>query len=417
MTTPRKGIRRPAHTTAVVAAACLALVGCRFDGVGEMALPGGTGTGDDAIEVVVELPDVGTLTPNAQVKVGDIAVGTVREINAVDWHAEAVLSIEPDVELPANAVASVGVNTLLGASYVELSAPGDAKGVLADGDRIPLERGHAYPSTEQVLSAASVTLNGGGLEQISTITTELNRVLAGNDGAVGDLLPRLDGFLGALDEQRDDIIATVRDLATVSKKYAGQREVITRALDEIGPALAVLSDRRPDLTQALQALDGLAEVVVPLVRDVRDDLVADLENLRPVFEGILRAGDATVTALGFAVTFPFAPETVTNACRGSYCNLGLVLDLTNSALANGFITPDGTPGLPGFPGLDVGALLDSLGLGGTLSGVTGLLNGLQTTPSQQGGGTSAGEQSNEQSAAPGLPSLEGLLGGLTGGGN
>ena len=57
--------------------------------------------------VYVELPDVGTLTPNSQVKVGDIAVGTVTEINAVDWHAEAVLSLEPNVELPANSVASV----------------------------------------------------------------------------------------------------------------------------------------------------------------------------------------------------------------------------------------------------------------------------------------------------------------------
>jgi len=409
MTRSRAVRQRAVGRTAVLLAAGLALAGCSFDGVGELALPGGTGTDDDAIEVVVELPDVGTLTPNAQVKVGDIAVGTVREINAVDWHAEAVLSLEPDVELPANAVASVGVNTLLGASYVELAAPDRPKGELADGATIPLERGHAYPSTEQVLSAASVTLNGGGLEQISTITTELNRVLGGNEGAVGDLLPRLDAFLGALDEQRGDIIATVRDLASVSKKYAGQRQVITRALDEIGPALDVLSTERPDLTQALQALDGLADIVVPLVRDVRDDLVADLENLQPVMAGILEAGASTVSALGFAVTFPFAPETVTNACRGSYCNLGLVLDLTNSALMNGFITPDGSPGIPGFPGLDVGALLDALGLGGTLSGVDGLLNGLQSgDPTQASGG-------DPSPVAPPVPSLEGLLGGLTGG--
>jgi phospholipid/cholesterol/gamma-HCH transport system substrate-binding protein len=406
MTRRMTSVRRSARRAAVVVSACVALAGCRFDGVGEMALPGGTGTGDDAIEVVVELPDVGTLTPNSQVKVGDVAVGTVREINAVDWHAEAVLSLEPDVELPANAVASVGINTLLGASYVELTAPDRPKGELANGARIPLERGNAYPSTEQVLSAASVTLNGGGLEQISTITTELNRVLAGNNGAVGDLLPRLDSFLGALDGQRTDIIATVRDLATVSKKYAGQRQVIARALDEIGPALDVLSTERPDLTRALQALDGLSDVVVPLVRDVRDDLVADLENLQPVLDGILRAGDATVSALGFAVTFPFAPETVTNACRGSYCNLGLILDLTDSALVDGFVTPDGSLGLPGFPGLDVGALLDALGLGGTLNGIAGLLNGLQTGTGRTAGGAPP--------ATPPVLSLEGLLGGLTG---
>ncbi|RHW25676.1 hypothetical protein D0Z08_18035 [Nocardioides immobilis] len=194
--------------------------------------------------------------------------------------------------------------------------------------------------------------------------------------------------------------------------------MITRALDELGPAIDVLATERPDVTEALQALDGLADVVVPLVRDVRSDLVADLENLQPVLNGIVAAGDATVSALGFAVTFPFAPETVTNACRGSYCNLNLILDLTNDALLNGFITPDGGIGMPGFPGLDVRALLDSLGLGGTMSGVTGLLNGLQVGqgPSRDDG-QQAGEQDSGnpgQESAP-LPSLEGLLGGLTGG--
>ncbi|RHW22831.1 MCE family protein [Nocardioides immobilis] len=388
----------------LVLAAVLGLSSCRFDGINEMALPGGTGTGDNAIEVTVELPDVGTLTPNAQVKVGDIAVGTVREINVADWHAEAVLSIEPDVDLPANASASVGVNTLLGAAYVELAAPDHPRGELADGARIPLERGHAYPSTEQVLSAASLALNGGGLEQISTITAELNRVLGGNDRAVGDLLPRLEGFVSALNDQRAEILAAVGDVATMSERFAGQRRVITRALDEIGPALETLSTERPNITGALRSLTDLAHVVVPLVTDIRDDLVSDLENLDPVIRALVRAGDSTVSALGFAVTFPFAPETVTNACRGDYCNLTAIFDLTNTALATGFINPDGTLGIPGFPGLDLAGLVGLLGGNGTVGGVPGLINGL--TAGQNPGGP-VGRQ-------PDL-SLDGLLGGLTGG--
>ncbi len=396
----------PIKTLGLVIGGALALSSCQFDGVNEMALPGGTGTGEDAIQITVELPDVGTLTPNAEVKVGDIAVGTVREVTVADWHAEAVLSIEPDVELPANATASVGVNTLLGAAYVELAAPAHPTGELADGARIPLERGHAYPSTEQVLSAASLALNGGGLEQISTITAELNQVLGGNDRAVGALLPRLEEFLGALNDQRNDILAAVDDVAAMSTRFAGQRRIITRALDQIGPALETLSTERPNITRALTSLTDLAEVVVPLVADVRDDLVADLENLDPVIRAILRAGDATVSALGFAVTFPFAPETVTNACRGDYCNLTAIFDLTNTALTNGFITPDGTPGIPGFPGVDLTDLTGLLGLTvGNLDGVTGLVNGL-TAGRDTAGGRRDGEEPNI--------SLDALLGGLTG---
>lgn len=405
--------------------AALLLSGCTFKGIDSLALPGGKGTGDDAMKVTVELPDVGTLTANAQVKVDDIAVGTVTEVRVQDWHAVAELSLEPDVELPADVVAKVGINTLLGSAYVELAAPAPAGGragggepdALRNGDRITLDRGNAYPSTEQVLSAASLALNGGGLEQLATITTELNKVLGGNDRAVAALLPRLDSFVGALDAQKGDILAAVRDVARLSQRFAKERGTITGALDEIGPALEVLARNRPDLTRALTALTRLGNVATPLVGRIKDDLLADLRDLVPVLRAVTAAGDSAVSALGFAVTFPFAPETVQNACRGSYCNLGLTVDLTNAALLNGFIRPDGSIGVPGLPGIpDLGKLL-----GGLLPGVTGLLNGLKAgagTTSGSGAATGSTKGSGGSTGTSGDlgGSLTELLGGVLGGG-
>lgn len=404
--------RRVRPVLLVAAALVLLLTGCRFDGIDSMTLPGGKGTGDDGIKLTVELPDVGTLTTNAQVKVDDVTVGTVTQVRAEQWHAVAELSLEPDVEVPANALAKVGVNTLLGAAFVELVPPAKPEGTLRSGDRIPLERGQAYPSTEQVLSAASLALNGGGLEQLSTITTELNRVLGGNDRAVADLLPRLDSFVGALDGQREDILAAVNDVARLAKRFAKDRSVVTDALDELGPALEVLTRNRPELTKALTALTRLSDVATPLVKRVKDDLLADLRDIVPVLRSVEAAGDSAVSALGFAVTFPFAPETVQNACRGSYCNLTLMLDLTNSALLNGFLRPDGSIGIPGLPGIpDLGKLL-----GGLLPGVTGLLNGLtgagaKPTTGSRGSGTTKTPGSGDVGQT-----VEELLGGLLGGG-
>lgn len=416
--------RRTARRFALVCVLALVVLlsGCRFDGIDSMVLPGGKGKGDDAIKLTVELPDVGTLNVNADVKVDDVAVGTVTDVRVENWHAVAELTLEPDVALPANTLAKVGVNTLLGAAYLELVAPatadGQAAGALRSGDRITLDRGRAYPSTEQVLSAASLALNGGGLEQIATITAELNKVLGGNDRAVASLLPRLDSFVGTLDNQRADILAAVRDMARLSERFAKNRGVLTTALDEIGPALEVLAKNRPDLTKALTALTRLSDVATPLVGRVKDDLLADLKDLVPVLEAVTAAGNSAVSALGFAVTFPFAPETVQNACRGSYCNLTAMVDLTNSALLNGFIRPDGSIGIPGLPGLpNLGALLS-----GTLDGVTGLLNGL-TGGTRAGGSTDkAGSDgkaptTRDPGSSPDIAdTLEELLGGLLGGG-
>lgn len=393
--------------------ALLVLVtGCRFDGIDSMVLPGGKGTGADALKLTVELPDVGTLTTNAEVKVDDIAVGTVTAVRVEKWHAVADLSLEPDVVLPANALAKVGVNTLLGAAFIELVTPAKPTGTLRSGDRIPLDRGRAYPSTEQVLSAASLALNGGGLEQIATITTELNAVLGGNDRAVADLLPRLESFVGALDSQRGEILGAVRDMSRLSKRFANNRDVITDALDEVGPALEVLARNRPDLTKALTALTRLSDVATPLVARVKDDLLADLKSLVPVLRAVNAAGDSAVSALGFAVTFPFAPETVQNACRGSYCNLTLMLDLTNAAILNGFIRPDGSIGIPGLPGLpDLGTLL-----GGLVPGVTGLLNGLTGGVGVNSPAAKGAPEPRTPGSSPDVGStLDELLGGILGG--
>jgi phospholipid/cholesterol/gamma-HCH transport system substrate-binding protein len=393
--------------------------GCGFNGMQNMNLPGGVANGSDAMKLTVELPDVGTLTSNGEVKVGDVAVGTVNSIAVDDWHAVARISVDPKIRLPANAVARVGVNSLLGASYLELAAPTDqpAQGSLRTGDRIPLEHGEAYPSTEQVLSAASVVLNGGGLEQLSTITTQLNRAFSGNGLAVRDLLPRLDSFVAELDSQKTQIYSAIDSLDRLSTKFARNRGTITRAVDEIGPALATLSKERPKLTAALASLKQLSDVATPLVESTRADIVGNLRDLVPALRAIDSAGDSLVRGLGFAVTFPFAPETVTNACRGDYCNLDLVLDLTNGALVHGFTTKDGVPNVPGLPGLPtVPDLLGLLGLGptaGTLVGGLGTLLGVPSGSSAQSSGgtpTTAGGTS-----AAGSNPLTNLLGGLLGG--
>jgi len=407
--------------------AAVALTGCGFEGVQSWQLPGGVGTGDGSLKVTVELPDVGTLTQNGEVKVGDVAVGTITKIKAVDWHAVATISLDRKTEVPANAVARVGVNSLLGASYLELSAPTDepAKGRLTTGATIPLAHGEAYPATEQVLSAASVVLNGGGLEQLSTITSQLSKAFTGNNLAVRDLLPRVNSFVTALDAQKEQIYNTIDSLDRLSARFARNRGTLTRSIDQIGPALATLHRERPKLTAALTSLKRLSDVATPLVRSTGADLVGNLRDLAPALRAIDSAGWDLVNGIGYAVSFPFAPETVQNACRGDYCNLDLILDLTNNALVNGFLTKDGLPSVPGFPGLPTTQeLLNLLGLGSgsTVGGGLGdLLNGLTSGLT--------GNTATKATAAPAQPSvtvteppaddhngLSTLLNGLLGGG-
>ena len=50
-----------------------------------------------------------------------------------------------------------------------------------------------------MLGSLALLLNGGGLQQIQTITTELNKALHGNERRVRDLLTQMNTFVGSLD--------------------------------------------------------------------------------------------------------------------------------------------------------------------------------------------------------------------------
>ena len=421
-----KALPKRSSKVAAVALTCgglLATGGCGFNGIQNMHLPGGVGDGSNAIKLTVDLPDAGGLVANNQVKVGDVAVGTIDALTTQGWHAIASISIEPSLKLPANSVARVGTDSLLGSSYLELDPPTGVQpqGTLKSGMTIPLSSSHAYPSTEAVLSAASVVLNGGGVEQIGTITREFNEAINGNGQAIQHLLPRVNSFVTTLNQQKAQIYAAIDSLDQLSTKFAANRSVIATALNSITPALATLNKERSNLTQALESVSGLGSIATPLIANTRSDIVTILRGAVPVLQQINRAGDSLVNGLGFAVTFPFAPETVLNACHGDYCNLNLVLDLTNQTLINGFTTSTGgliVPGLPGLPSLAqlgslLGSVLGSNPLGGLLNLSARLLPSTAKASTSASG--SATSSTGTSSSSSGITSLLGrLLGGLGG---
>jgi phospholipid/cholesterol/gamma-HCH transport system substrate-binding protein len=324
---------------AVAAVAALLLTGCS---IGSRPLPLTKGNGSGAYRVTVELENAVNLVPNAEVKVDDITVGSVRHIRFAGWHAELEVGLERSVVLPANAVARIGQKSLLGAEYLELAPPSEAAaaGRLRGGDVIPLARSGRYPETEELLASLSVVLNGGGLEQVKTITHELDRALAGRESELRQTLGELDRFVSAVDGQRAEIVRSLDALDRLGGTLATQRDELDRALRGLPEGLATLERQRTDLVRMLEALSGFSTVATRVVASSRDDLVANVGALRPVLRELADAGRDLPQSLGM-VTFPFPIRSVQRAFRGDYVNLVATFDLTGSTLERNFL--GGTP--------------------------------------------------------------------------
>jgi len=319
----------------------LALAGCSdWRGLNSVPLPGVQGVGPGAFTVQAQMPDVDNIEQNSRVRVGDVNVGTVTKIERQGWHALVTMQLNRDVELPANATATLGQTSLLGSLHIELAPPKDAppQGRLHEGSVIPLASSGKYPSTEQTLSAIALLLNGGGIGNIQDITDALSIAFAGRENDLRSLIEQLDKAIGYLDDQKHDIIAASESLNNLVGQFAEQKPVIDKALKTIPDALAVLKDQRNNLSDALAQLGKFSALAADSVNQTKEALVQELKDLGPVVESLANSGPALTRALSFLPTFPFPKETLTNWMRGDYANLTLILDLTLSRIDSGIFT-------------------------------------------------------------------------------
>lgn len=392
--------KRLVTRAAVLATSAVVLAGCSFSPY-DLPLPGGADVGSDPYEVTVQFRDVLDLVPQSAVRVDDLAVGKVTSIELNGWTATATLEINDAVELPANAEATLRQSSLLGEKFVALAAPANPSSEpLEDGDEIPLERSGRNPDIEEVLGAASLLLNGGGLEKTNTIVKELNRALDGNEPEVRQLLSTSEQFIGQLDDNKGKLLDALDKVDNLARTTQQQEGAITSALDELPEALAVLNEQRDQIVGLLQALDRLGDVAVDVIRESKDDTLAVLRDLEPTLKGLADSGDDLATSTQVLLSFPFSDAIVGGSLARATeaCPLGVTS-------ANRRIMED-TACYGDYINLDINLVLDGPQISNLLQGLLSLGNTL--VPAGATDPTEAGDA--EPSAGPELLSLvEGLV--------
>ncbi|MDP7729381.1 virulence factor Mce family protein [Mycobacterium gordonae] len=318
----------------------LVLGGCGWRGLNSLPLPGSVGNGPGSFMIHVQMPDVGTLEQNSRVQVGDVTVGNVTRIERQAWHALLTIRLNGDVDLPANATATIGQTSLLGSLHIELAPPADVppQGKLREGSLIALASAGSYPSTEQTLAAISLLLNGGGIGQIQDITESLSTALSGRADDLRSLIGQLDRFTGSVNDQTGDILAATEHLNNLVGQLAEQRPVLDRALATMPNALATLKQERQQLVEALDQIGKFSALAADSANQTKDALVKELKDLGPVLESLANAGPALTRSLGLLPTYPFPKDTISKWARGDYANLTAIIDLTLSRLDASFLT-------------------------------------------------------------------------------
>ncbi|AYL39452.1 MCE family protein [Streptomyces sp. PDY-4] len=318
----------------------------RFDGIEDLPLPGGADLGDHPYTVTAELQDVLSLVPHSAVKVNDVAVGRVTavELGRDDWSARVTMRINGEVRLPADATARLEQSSLLGEKYVQLVAPGrgSAAGRLEDGAVIPVSRTSRNTEVEEVFGALSLLLNGGGVNQLKTITRELNAALGGREPQVRSTLKRVDTLVTDLDDHRGDITDALDAVNRLSTTLAHRKDDVGTVLTDLSPGLKTLEKQRGSLLTMLRSLDTLSGVAVSTIDASKDDMIADLKAIAPVLKSLADAGTDLPDSLEVLLTYPFTDE-VMRGVKGDYLNVYLNMAAAPGTQVIPPLVPRGTP--------------------------------------------------------------------------
>jgi phospholipid/cholesterol/gamma-HCH transport system substrate-binding protein len=327
----------------VLASTVLVLAGCGSNGIQSIPLPGGVDTGDNARTYQIQFDDILDLVPQSMVKKDGIPVGRMEsvEVPGDQWYAQVKISVKNEIDLSDKSTAAVQQTSLLGEKFIALSEPKDSEALPRQNPAqpIPLDRTRTATDIEQVLGALSMLLNGGGINQLEPIVTELNKALAGSTSQPCEVAPKgnscpvfrslleqTEGLITNLNRQRDDITTAIDGLARLSTRAADQKTQIDRILKELPAGVAVLEEQRPQFVDLLKKLDVLGQVGTDVLGKSRTALINDLKALRPVLTQLSKAAPDLITAAPLMLTHPF-PDWLLPGVHGDSTNLFMTLDL------------------------------------------------------------------------------------------
>jgi phospholipid/cholesterol/gamma-HCH transport system substrate-binding protein len=318
------------------------LSGCTFNGVYDLPLPGNKVSNGDSFVVSADFADALNVVPRSAVMVADVPVGQVESISRVGWHARVKMRIRKDVRLPDNAQAEIRQTSLLGEKFIALSPPtgkgAEGTGRLGPDDMIPMDHTGRNPEVEEVLGALSFLLSGGGIGQLQTITQELNKMMDGRTGKIRDALDQLNVLVGSLNSQRGDIVQAMESINGLSKTLVKEKGTIGDALDAAGPAIDVLRDQHTKLIKMLSALSKLGDVGSRVVKETKEDLLAELGHLEPLLDKLSDTGDSLVPGLVSAASYPFPIEGA-DTIKGDFANVIFKLQVKLTPVTEGGLIP------------------------------------------------------------------------------
>jgi phospholipid/cholesterol/gamma-HCH transport system substrate-binding protein len=334
-------MRARIRTAVVLGTAVVALTACGAE-LENLPAPDALGSAP-RYTVTAHFRDVENLTIGAKVKLEGAVIGAVTDITTKNYVANVKMQIEKKFPLAHDARFQIRFTTPLGEDFVAVASSTPKAGqAMANGTQVPLDQTNSAPTIEDTFAAVSTLLNGGGLNQIHIIASELQTMLHGRTGQIRDLIGQLDTVVGNLDAHKGDIDNALVGLQKLSAELNNGNGLINQALQQFPTTIQLLNQDTDRLTTLLGKVDRLGATVRNLLTNSSDNMATVLQNLQPTLDALKAADGDLIPTFDTLIRFGALFD---RAAPGDYVNLyanilGLFESTGTKPAAGGEIRPN-----------------------------------------------------------------------------
>ncbi|MBB5915987.1 virulence factor Mce-like protein [Nocardia transvalensis] len=273
--------RRLLGVTATVAVAVTAwsATGCSVS-LDKLPLPA---PGVEGYAVTATFANALNLPTMARVRFNGADIGQVESMRAENYTAVVSMRIASGVQLPAGTTAELRSATPMGDVFVALTPPAHpdpGAPDLGDGANIPLPQTSAAATIEEVLTKASLLVNGGAIENVTSLANNLGQAVGGRGDRLGALIEQTRDLVNNLAARSDRIRAILAGAADLSATAAAQRGDLSDAVAAAAPASQVIGDNTQQLVDLIGQVNRIARQLdrYPSVNGTSDRSLVDSMN-------------------------------------------------------------------------------------------------------------------------------------------
>ncbi|MBY6539750.1 MCE family protein [Rhodococcus sp. BP-349] len=222
-----------------------------------------------------------------EVRVLGVKVGTVTKVEGLGDQVQVDMRVDRGVDIPADARAVQLAPSVVADRYVQLAPAYTGGEKMESGAVIPRERTATPVEVDELyksIDELSAALGPNGANQngaVSDLVTTGAQNLAGNGEALNDSLTQLSGAVETLDSYRGDLFGTIQNLQTFVSALSANDQQVRAFNNQLSSLTSFLAGERENLGLALNQLSLTLGDVATFVRDNRDQLANDLDDLAP----------------------------------------------------------------------------------------------------------------------------------------